>query len=357
MAQSPEASADTVRAVARTGDFIRAVQVRREGGEVLIPLFAAGSLLGAEARWDPATNRWSLRSRSVGAVGYLDEPLVLVNGQPLLVRQPPRLVARQPYLSLEAMRILGRHGWDAEVAWNEATRELLVRPAQAGGAAPTTGRVRPATVPSIPPGARVVALDPGHAPGEGIHGLRGLDEGGLGLRLALAVAATLAADGLVPVVVREGGADADPRDVAGLANALPADLFVGFHASEWGEPGAALWTYGLVNLLGTGLTFEPFEPPGGWARDALSTAPRSAAVARRLVAALASAHVPARGPLAAPLAGLEGLACPAVALEVEGLATPEGLALVRDDTALRTLAELVAGALRAELKAAAGTAP
>lgn len=344
------ASAEAIRAVVTSGDLIRAIQLRREGGDLLVPLLACGPLLGADARWIQSTNQWELRGKNIRARGYLDEPLLFVGGQPLMVKAPPRLVGRIPYCSLEALQLLGRHGWDTDISWDEAGKRLVVKPAQLQTAEPGT-RAHVLNIPVVPAGTRILALDAGHARREGGRGLHGLTEGDLGLRLAQAVSATLDAPGVTAVILEDGDEALDPREVSGMANALPADLFVCFHASEYGDPGVAVWIWGETNLVGSGITYEPFEPAGGWTRAAAASAVRSAGMARRLVRGFDSAQIAARGPLAMPLAGLEGLNCPAVALDLEGLATAGGAALVQDDPAVQRLAAAVAAALRAELAA------
>jgi len=342
------ARAEAIRAVVTSGDLIRAIQLRRDAGDLLVPLLACGPLLGADARWIQSTNQWELRGKNVRSRGYLDEPLLFVGGQPLMVKAPPRLIGRIPYFSLEALQLLGRHGWDTDVSWDEAAKRLVVKPAQLQTAEPGA-HAHALTIPPVPAGGRVVALDAGHPRREGGRGLHALTEGDLGLRLAQAVSATLNAPGVTAVILEDGEESLDPREVAGLANALPADLFVGFHASEFGDPGVALWIWGEINLLGSGMTYEPFEPAGGWTRAGSAAAARSAGVARRLTREFETARIAVRGPLAMPLAGLEGLNCPAVALDVEGLATGDGAALVEDDAAIQRLAAAVAAALRAEL--------
>jgi N-acetylmuramoyl-L-alanine amidase len=349
------ARGDTLRVVVRQGDAVRNLQVRREGGELLLPLLACGPLLGADARWDPATNRWWLRSRTVTAAGFLDEPLLTVGGQPLLVRTPPRLIGGLPFLSLEAVRLLGRRGWETDVAWNDAKKELIVQPAQAqADLGPEASRTRALKPPDVPPGARVIALDPGHVRHSGAAGLRGLNEGDLGLALAQAVAATTVADGVTAVLLQDGATPLEPFEVASLVNTLEARAFVSFHGSEHGDPGVAVWIWGLGNMGGAGIAFDPFEPPGGWTSAAQSQTVRSVALARRVAAAIEAAGVPVRGPLPAPLLALEGLACPAVVIEFEGLGTHEGAKLAADAALRDRLAAAVAKVLSAEAGAHGG---
>jgi N-acetylmuramoyl-L-alanine amidase len=344
------ARAESIRAVVTSGDMVRAIQLRRDGGNLLVPLLACGPLLGAEARWVQATNQWSLKGNNVIARGYLDEPLLFIGGQPLLVKSPPRLISGAPFLSLEALQLLGRHGWDTDILWDEAGRKLVIKPAQLQSV-DANGPTHALTIPPVPPGARVLALDAGHERHEGAHGMHGMTEGDLGLRLAQAVAATLNAEGVAVVILQDGDEPLEPREVAGLANALPADLFVSFHGSEYGDPGAVVWTWGAANLLGSGIAFEPFEPAGGWAHASAALAGRSNADARRLVHALAAANIPARGPFGLPLNALEGLNCPGVLIDLEGLGTPAGSVLVADDQAVERLAAALAAALRASLAA------
>jgi len=342
--------AETLKVVVRQGDAARNIQLRKEGGEVFLPLLACGPLLGADARWDPATNRWWLRSRTVTAAGFLDEPLLTIGGQPLLVRTPPRLIGGLPYLSLESVRLLGRRGWETDVAWDEAKRELAVRPAQAqaeGGL--EAARARTLNVPSVPAGARVIALDPGHVRRQGANGLRGLTEGDLGLALAQAVAATAVADGVATILLQDGSEPLEPFEVASLANTIGARSLVSFHGSRFGDPGITVWIWGLGNMAGAGIAFDAFEPPGGWTSAAQSEADRSLALARKLLAAAESAGIPARGPLPAPLLALEGLACPAVAIDFEGLGTPEGARIASDESLRAGLAAALARALLADL--------
>ena len=344
--------ADTIKATLRQGETIRSLQLRREGGEILLPLLACGPLLGADARWDPATNRWWLRNRTATAAGFLDEPLLIVDGRPFLVRTPPRLISRLPYLSLEAVRLLGRRGWETDVIWDEAKKELVVRPAQAdagGEAAPT----RTLKTPPVPPGSRVIALDPGHARHAGAVGLHGLNEGDLGLALAQAVAGTTVVEGVAVVLLQDGTDALEPFEVASLANALQPEAFVGFHASESGEPGVAVWVWGLSNMGGAGIAFDPFEPPGGWSHAAQAQEDRSGALAKRIAQALGDAQVPVRGPWPAPLLALEGLTCPAVVIEFEGLGTAEGARLASDEGMRARIAAAVSAALAPDTGAGA----
>ena len=327
LAVSPASFAETIRATTHAEGQTRTVQVIREGGDIFIPVFACGALLGADTRWDKATNRWEMRGKSAQAQGFLDEPLLTVSGQPFIVRVPPRLINSIPYLSIEALRLLGRHGWDTDVTWEAVTKEIFVRPAQAAavGLAP---RARTIAVPAIPDGARAIALDPGHSRQAGAQGIRGTTEGDMGLRFCTALSATLAALDEAGVILRGEADDLTQAETASLANAIRADIMVSFHGSVFGTAGVAVWYWGMANIGGTGINFAPFEPPGGWVQAAGPAAPRSAALARRIVKALKDAGIPARGPFAAPLAALEGVTCPAVVLDFEGLSTAEGAALV-----------------------------
>jgi N-acetylmuramoyl-L-alanine amidase len=341
--------ASTVRAVVRLSDQIRAVQMKVVDGEVHIPLFACGPILGGEARWDRLANRWEMRGRQVLARGFLDEPLVFVGGQPLLVRNPPRLIDEAPYLSLEVLRVLGRHGWETDVVWDEAARELVVKAAQQESAAPI--RTRRIGIPSVPSGARLVVLDAGHPRGAGARGARGSCEGDMGLALAQAISATMAfIEGSAPVIIQGEEGGLEPAEAAGLANALEASAYVGFHANRHGAPGIVLWVFGLSNIAGTGVAFEPFEPGQGWARTASAHSARSVALARRMLKSLADAGLPVAGPIQAPLIQLEGLECPAVIVEFEGLGTAPGASLALDEEPRGRFASAMASALAPETR-------
>jgi len=338
-----------VRALVRLADQVRAIQLQVEDGEVHVPLFACGPILGGEARWDRLTNKWEMRGRQVLARGFLDEPLVYVGGQPLLVRKPPRLIDGAPYLSVEVLRVLGRHGWETDVVWDEAARELVVKAAQQESAAPT--RTRRIAVPIVAAGGRVLILDAGHPRGAGTRGARGTTEGDLGLALAAAVSATMVLiEGATPVVIQGEEGGLEPAEAAGLANALQASAYVGFHGSRYGTPGVAVWVYGIANVAGTGIAYDPFEPGQGWAMTAVARSARSGALARRIMRALAEAGIPATGPLQAPLIHLEGIECPAVLVEFEGLASPVGISLALDPEVQARFASAMATALAPEVR-------
>jgi len=341
--------AETIQATVRDGERLRLVELKREGGEILVPLLACGSLLGADARWYPATNQWEMKGKAAFAKGFLDEPLLFIEGQPVLVKHPPRLIAGLPYLSLETLRSLGQHGWEIDLVWHEAAQELEVKPAQLQQAT-VTERTRTLAVPKVPAGSRVIVLDAGHVRRAGARGLKGLTEGDLGLKLAAAVSATLAGEGLALVTLQGDGKELDPREAAGLANALKAEFFVSFHASEYGGPGPVVWYWGLSNLLGTtNVSFKPFESRGGWTRAAEAGALRALEVGTVLVQNLEESGIPADGPYPAPLVALEGLNCPAIAISIDGFGTPEGASLVGDDAAIQRLAGVIAATLRVGL--------
>ena len=343
------ADADTVRVVAREGDRIRAVWIKRESGEILLPLLACGSLLGAEARWESATNRWEMLGKTAVARGYLDEPLLVISGQPVLVKNPPRLLEGVPYLSLETLRVLGRHGWEVEIEWNETAQELNVRPAQEQQAAVTEHARTPATPPQVPAGAHVIVLDTGHVRRAGARGLKGLTEGEVGTRLAAAISGYLGGSDLTPVTLQGDGEELDPREAASVANALQARLFLSIHCSEYGRKGIAVWCWGLSNLIGTGIIFDPFGTLDGWTRSSQTGSPRAASLGRKIIHNLRSAGIEADGPYMIPLSAIEGLSCPAIAISVEGFGTPEGVQLVADEESLKKLAGVMADTLRAEV--------
>ena len=327
LALNPLASAEVIRATTHVEGQTRTVQAVREGDDLFVPLFACGALLGADTRWDKSTNRWEMRGKPAQAQGFLDEPLITISGQPFIVRIPPRLINSTPYISIEALRILGRHGWETDISWEETSKEIFVRPAQAAaiGIAP---RARTVSIPSIPDNARVIALDPGHSRQAGAQGIRGTIEGDMGLRLCTVLSTTLATLNEAGVILRGEADDLTQAETASLANTIRADAMISFHGSVFGTAGVSVWYWGFTNIGGTGINFSPFEPPGGWVQAAVPPAIRSAALARKVIKSLKEAGIPARGPFAAPLASLEGVTCPAVILDFQGLSTPEGAALV-----------------------------
>lgn len=343
------ARAETIQAQVRMGERLRLLEVRTEGEAVMLPLLACGTLLGARARWHASTNRWEMRDDKTSAEGFLDEPLLLVNRQPILVKRPPRLLDGLPYLSLEVVQLLGRHGWNVEVTWNGEAQEIEVQPARLRQAAEAEA-IRTVTVPQVAPGSRVVVLDAGHARREGARGYRGLTEGDLGLKLAAAVSASLAESGFTPVTLQGEGERMDPREAAGLANSLAAEFFVSFHASEYGGPGPAVWYWRLDNILDeTGVSFDPFEPRGGWAHAARASEAESRAAADALVAGLRQGGIAASGPHPGPLAALEGLNCPGVVVSLDGFATLEGASLAIEASSITHLAGVIADTLRDQL--------
>jgi len=343
---SPPTRAEVIHATADADGQARLVQIVREGDNIFIPLFACGSLLAVEARWNQSTNQWELRGKNIMAQGFLDEPLVSVSGQPFIVRVPPRLIERSPYLSLEVMRLLGRHGWETDVAWEPSTKELFIRPAQAQPTA-LSPRGRTLALPTVPEGNRIIGLDPGHPRQAGIQASRGGTEGDFGLRICTALSATLAILGGAPVVLRGEGDDLTPAEVASLANAVRSDFMVSLHGSYHGSPGITVWCWGLQNMVGSGINFIPFEPPGGWTQAALASSVKSSALARKLVKSLNADGIPVRGPFAAPLACLEGVVCPAVVLDFEGLSTAEGASLVNNEQRVNDIAAAAARVLMA----------
>ncbi len=164
------------------------------------------------------------------------------------------------------------------------------------------------------------------------------------------VSAALAGDSFEPVTLQGDGEELDPREAVSLANALRAELFISFHASEYGEPGPVVWYWDLHNLLGTtGVSFEPFESPGGWAHASLSSAPRALKIGRAMVESFKGAGVRVGGPFPAPLVALEGLNCPALAVSIGGFGTLAGANLVNNDATITRLAQAIAHTLRTEL--------
>jgi N-acetylmuramoyl-L-alanine amidase len=341
------AKAEIIRATTHSEGQTRTVQVVREGDDIFIPVFACGALLGADTRWDKTTNRWEMRGKTAQAHGFLDEPLLTVSGQPFIVRTPPRLINSTPYLSIEALRLLGRHGWETDVTWEAATKEIFVRPAQAAalGLAP---RARTIAVPQVPDNARIVALDPGHSRQSGAQGIRGTTEGDMGLRFCTALSATLTGLNEASVILRGEGDDLTPAEAASLANAIRSDLMVSFHGSVFGKAGVAVWYWGLANIGGTGINFAPFEPAGGWVQAAGASSSRSLALARRIIKSLKDAGIPVRGPYPAPLAALEGVTCPAVVLDFQGLSTSEGAALVNHADSIEKITLALLHSVQAE---------
>jgi N-acetylmuramoyl-L-alanine amidase len=340
--------ASSVRLVVRDGNRIRAVMARKEGDELMVPLLACGSILEADARWNPRTNRWEMNSAAVNARGFLDEPLLMIGGQPVLVKNPPRLLGGTPYLSLETLRTLGRHGCDIEVEWNESAGELTIRPAQALQVS-AAERTRKIAVPVVAPGRHVIVLDAGHERRAGARGSRGITEGEIGMALATAVSATLSPDEFAAIIMQGDGEGLDPREVASVANSAGAEIFISFHASEYGSPGIGIWCWGLSNLIGTAVTFDPFGAADGWVRSSSAAAARSAAFGRRLIKSLTQAELPVSGPWGLPLTALEGTGCPAIVVTIEGISAPEGTRLVTEEGTLARLAAAIATAVRGEI--------
>ena len=327
LAFNSTACAEIIRATTHAEGQTRTVQVVRDGDDLFIPVFACGALLGADTRWNKSTNHWEMRGKTSQAQGFLDEPLLTISGQPFIVRVPPRLINSIPYLSIEALRLLGRQGWETDITWEASTKEIFVRPAQAAAVGQAI-RARTIAIPSVPDNARVIALDPGHSRQSGAQGIRGTSEGDLGLRFCTALSTTLAALNETSVILRGESDDLTAAETASLANAIRADLMVSFHGSVFGTAGISVWYWGISNIGGTGINFAPFEPAGGWVQAANPASARSAILARKIIKALKEAGIPVRGPFAAPLASLEGVTCPAVVLDFQGLSTPEGAGLV-----------------------------
>ena len=347
LAMQTAAFAEVIRATTHAEGQTRTVQIIRDGDDLFIPVFACGSLLGADTRWNKSTNHWEMRGKTALAQGFLDEPLLTISGQPFIVRIPPRLINSVPYLSIEALRLLGRHGWETDITWEASTKEIFVRPAQAAEAG-IVPRARTVAIPEVPAGTGVIALDPGHSRQSGVQGIRGTLEGELGLRFCTALSTTLAAFNETGVILRGETEDLSPAETASIANAVKADVMVSFHGSVSGPAGVAVWYWGLANMGGTGITFAPFEPAGGWVQAAVPASVKSAALARKIIKALKEAGIPARGPFAAPLASLEGVTCPAVVIDFEGLSTSEGAALVTRQESIDHFAETILRLLLAE---------
>ena len=162
----------------------------------------------------------------------------------------------------------------------------------------------------------------------------------------------LAEDGFTPVTLQGENDKLDPREAAGLANALGAEFFVSFHASEYGGPGPVIWYWDISNILGkTGVSFKPFEPPGGWAHAAGDHKATAAAVARKLVDNLRASGMSADGPFPAPLVALEGVGCPGLVVSLDGFATLEGASIAIDPASIQLLAGVIADTLGEELGA------
>lgn len=345
---APSASpAGSLRLVVRDGNRVRAIMARKEGDELMLPLLACGSILEADARWNKPTNRWEIRSSAVMARGFLDEPLLTIGGQPVLVKNPPRLLGGEAYLSLETLRTLGRHGCDIEIEWNEQAGELTIRPAQLQQVS-AAERTRKVAIPAVTPGRHVIVLDAGHGRHGGARGIHGLTEGEIGMSLATAVSSTLSPEEYSPVILQGDGEELDPREAASVANSVGAEVFISFHASEYGKPGIGVWCWGLSNLLNTAVTFDPFGDADGWTRSSGTAAGRSASFGRRLVRSLTQAGVPVSGPWGLPLTALEGVACPAIVVSIEDFSAQEGASLVTDPGILARMAYAIAVAVRGE---------
>ncbi len=347
--QASRARAEQVRVIVRQGEQIRALLIQKEGESFLVPMFACEALLEAETVWDRATNRWRMTRDNVTARGFLDEPLFFVSGKPLLVKNPPRLIDGAPYISMEALRILARHAWGAEIVWDEGIKELSVREALA---APVDAaqRVRAITVPDVPPGKRVVVLDPGHPRHGGARITGGMAEGDAGLQLAKALGATISEiSDFYPVILQNEEQDLDPTETASLANALQAEAFISFHLSAYGTAAASIWCWWTDNIMQTGVDFRPFEQPGGetagWTTVASQHSDRSLRIARGIIANAQSVSLPMTGPNLAPLLCLEGLNCPAVAVDIQGAGTPAGISFLQDEEAIAPLAAAISRAL------------
>jgi len=114
-----------------------AVQPTRVGGSVLIPLRAVVESLGADIKWEGATQtvRGSKGSREFSL--QINSRNAIVNGQPVTLSTPAQMLSGTTMVPLRFVaEALG-----AEVEWNAALQQVVINAPDDGGVAPAPGRI------------------------------------------------------------------------------------------------------------------------------------------------------------------------------------------------------------------------
>jgi len=176
---------------------------------------------------------------------------------------------------------------------------------------------------------RTIALDPGHGGREKGSGSGKLTEKDIALDISLRLRKTLSMKGYRVVMTRDKDVDAAPDDRAGAANNARADLFISIHASgsfSGKGTGAMLYTLAEGELDG-GRSKWPLK----WEEQAAPYLPDSIRLAGGIIKALGSPYGQGASLRSAGLVGFDGLAMPAVLVEVGDLDDPDQAALLMDD--------------------------
>ncbi len=188
---------------------------------------------------------------------------------------------------------------------------------QTGQTQPITTPIPPATPPHPPELRFLVVLDPAHG---------GADNGALlapaspeknyTLALAIRLHAILNAHGIRSIFTRDADTAVDPAARAVTANRAHAAACILLHATSTGN-GVHLFTSSLSDA-GQQITRNPRRAFLPWRTAQASYGTESLRLESDINAALADQHIPALLDRT-PLAPLDNLACPAVAVEVAPL--------------------------------------
>lgn len=195
----------------------------------------------------------------------------------------------------------------------------------------------------FPPGrpVKTIALDPGHGGRSVGSGGVGLTEKELSLDIALRLKRLLGAKGFKVALTREGDTDASPDERAGTANNVKADLYISVHAAgsfQKKGQGACIYTIDADMLDGTGRPGSPLawsDQNAPYLADSMRLAVNMAGAMGKLYGADTSVRQ-------ARLAGMSGLAMPAVMVEIGDLDDPDQSARLAEDAFRNKIAERLA---------------
>lgn len=192
----------------------------------------------------------------------------------------------------------------------------------------------------------IVVIDPGHGGGDsGEEGVNGIGEGDLMLQVAQATEEQLAGSCEVFLTRRSNETTLSAEQRAGDANYRRADVFVSLHAGASSSPSAN----GIEVFIPTGTTTTAAGRTIS-ARGDASNQERNQKLAQHLLTSIhATTSATARGIYRAPCRVFNGLTMPAALVEIGFLTNPLEADLLAGDEYQRTIAEGIAGGIRAFL--------
>ena len=100
------------------------------GGKLMLPVRSLAEQIGAQLAWDAATERVTLTRGGVPVTIGMGSSLALVDGQPLPLRAPARLVGSRAYVPLDFLRYALR----LNAVWDNVSQTLLISGLDPAGA-------------------------------------------------------------------------------------------------------------------------------------------------------------------------------------------------------------------------------